>query len=64
MANLLFNGPPRAAPQNDDRGPFDILVTTIMLVLATILLLLRIVARRVKRVWGPEDWFCIAALVR
>lgn len=54
----------REDPEDADRAPLNILITTILLVITTIFVILRITARRMKKVWGPEDWYCIAALVR
>lgn len=54
---------PRASRDDENRAPVNILISTILLVLATVFVLLRVTARRMKKLWGPEDWFCIAALL-
>lgn len=54
---------PREALEHQNRGPYNLAVSTTLLVLATVFVILRVVARRMKKIWGWEDWFCIAALV-
>lgn len=49
---------------DESNAPFNIRVTTTLLLLATLFVGLRFLARHMKNIsYGPEDWTCLAALV-
>lgn len=54
----------RLERDDESNAPFNIRVTTTLLLLATLFVGLRFLARHIKNIpYGPEDWICLAALV-
>lgn len=48
----------------ESNASFNIRVTTTLLLLATLFVGLRFLARHIKNIsYGPEDWTCLASLV-
>lgn len=54
----------RVDREDESNAPFNIRVTTTLLVLAALFVGLRFLARHIKNIsYGPEDWTCLLALV-
>lgn len=54
----------RADGDEENQGPFNIRVTTVLLLAAMLFVSLRFLARYVKSIqYGAEDWTCLLALV-
>ena len=49
---------------NENRGPAFVAAITILTVLATIVVILRVIARRISKLkFGMDDWLIVLALV-